>query len=85
MFAVSMLPRGMSWAWVNCARHGCWYRAPMALVPLMIRWGFDTSSDKLRRCARCTKCGHKGATLTLPSAGPERGWYPFPVLQSDET
>jgi hypothetical protein len=74
------LSRGMSWVWVNCARHGCWHSAPMALVPLIIRWGFGVSSNELRRCARCTKCGHKGATLTLPSAGPERGWYPWPRL-----
>jgi hypothetical protein len=27
-------------------------------VPV-IRWGPNTSSDKLRQCARCTACGHK--------------------------
>ena len=62
------------------AGHGCWHRSPMALVPLMIRWGFGTSSDMLRRCARCTKCGYKGASLTMPSAHAERGWYPWPRL-----
>jgi len=72
-------PNHGRWVWVNCAGIGCRHSVPMALVPLIIRWGFGTSSEKLRRCARCTKCGHKGATLTLPSAGPERGWYPFPV------
>jgi hypothetical protein len=29
--------------------------------------GPDASSDMLRRSARCSKCGAKGATLTLPS------------------
>lgn len=38
----------------------------MALAPLIIRLGADASSDVLRRCARCTICGHKGATLKHP-------------------
>jgi hypothetical protein len=25
-----------------------------------------TTSDKLRQCARCTACGHKGATIQHP-------------------
>ena len=32
----------------------------------MIRWGADASSDKLRQRARCTACGHKGATIQHP-------------------
>jgi len=54
----------------------------MALAPLIIRWGPDASSDMLRRCARCTVCGHKGATLQGP--GWKNGhveWEPFPVEQ----
>ena len=53
---------------------------PMALAPLIIRLGADASSEVLRRCARCTICGHKGATLKHP------GWKngeveqePFPT------
>ena len=69
------------WFWVICGRFGfCFHKAPMAIAPLVIRWGADVSSDRLRRCARCTICGHKGATLQAPS------WYdgvtghqPFPV------
>jgi hypothetical protein len=52
----------------------------MALVPLIIRWGAETSSDQLGQCARCTQCGHKGATL--PHAGwngTDMGFLPFPV------
>jgi len=45
-----------------------------------IRWGSDTSSDMLRRCARCQKCGHKGATLQHPGWIEDGvGWAPFPV------
>ncbi len=52
----------------------------MALVSLMIRWGADTSSDRLRQCARCTKCGHKRATLRHRGrAGTHIGFEPFPV------
>jgi hypothetical protein len=49
-------------------------------VPL-IRWGATTSSDKLRQCARCTACGHKGATIQHPRwGGADVGFLPFPVL-----
>jgi hypothetical protein len=40
----------------------------MALATLIIRWGGDASSDLLRRSARCTHCGNKGADLQHPSA-----------------
>ena len=75
------LQRESRWVWVNCARHGCWHRSPMALAPLVIRWGFGVSSNQLRRSAVCTECGHRGASFTLPSAGPERNWYPFPISE----
>jgi hypothetical protein len=66
------------WTWVWCER--CLHRAPMAFVPLMIGWGPNTSSDKLRRSARCTACGHKGAALQHPSwVDSGVGFQPFPV------
>jgi hypothetical protein len=72
------LQRSHCWTWVYCEK--CLHHAPMALVPLIIRWGADTSSDRLRQCARCTKCGHKGATLQRPGwAGTQIGFQPFPV------
>src|SRR6516164_9506752 len=71
------LHRSHCWTWVYCEK--CLHHAPMALVPLIIRWGADTSSDRLRQCARCTKCGHKGATLQHPGwAGTHIGFQPFP-------
>jgi hypothetical protein len=52
----------------------------MALAPLIIRWGPDTSSEMLRQCARCTVCGHKGATLQHPGwKDGEVEWEPFPI------
>ena len=54
--------------------------APMAIAPLIIRWGPDTSSDVLHRCIRCTECGRKGATLQHPEWIENGvGWQPFPV------
>jgi hypothetical protein len=55
------------WVWVYCRKTDCTHRAPMAFVPLIIRWGPDTSSDRLRHSARCTRCGGKGAMLFHPS------------------
>jgi hypothetical protein len=75
---LGQLQRSHRWTWVYCEK--CLHHAPMALVPLIIRWGADTSSDRLRRCARCTKCGYKGATLQHPGwAGTHIGFQPFPA------
>jgi hypothetical protein len=52
--------------------------AVIAIAPLIIRWGPDSSSDMLRACARCTVCGHKGATLKHPGwKNGEVEWEPF--------
>jgi len=68
------------WVWVHCTNTLCLHYAPMAYVPLMIRWGLDASSDKLRACARCSKCGRKGATLTTPSwINSDTRTAPFPI------
>ena len=70
------------WVWVYCEAQGCGHHVPMAVAPLVIRWGPDVSSDKLRRCARCMACGRKGATLRRASwADASIGWQPFPVEQ----
>jgi hypothetical protein len=72
------LQRSMCWTWVWCQR--CEHHAAMVFAPLVIRWGPDTSSDKLRHCARCTTCGWKGATLQHPSwVDRGVGFQPFPV------
>jgi len=61
------LRRVTPWLWVYCER--CQHRSPAPIVPLMIRWGVDASSDMLRHAARCTRCGGKGATVQLPGWG----------------
>jgi hypothetical protein len=71
---------GPRWLWLVCRETGCGHTAPAALTPFVIRWGADASSDVLRRSARCTCCGHKGAGLQLPSwVGLEEGFAAFPV------
>lgn len=72
------LRRHSPWVWLYCER--CQHRAPMAFTPLIIRWGPGASSDRLRRSARCTKCGGKGATLQHPGwVDAQAGFQPFPV------
>jgi hypothetical protein len=45
-----------------------------------IRQGAETSSDKLRQCARCAACGHKGATIQHQGwAGEHIGFMPLPT------
>jgi len=40
------LHRPPGWVWVVCDRYPpCMHKAPMALAPLVIRWGPDTSGD----------------------------------------
>jgi hypothetical protein len=52
----------------------------MALVALMIRWGGETSSERLRQCARCTECGHRDASLQHAGWGAaDLGSLPFPM------
>ena len=75
---LEQLRRGTPWCWVVCEK--CLHRTPVAFVPFIIRWVPDASSDMLRRSARCTKCGRKGAVLQHPSwAGIHIGFEPFPV------
>jgi len=75
------LHRSPGWVWLWCARAFpyCGHRAPMALAPLVIRWGPAASSNVLRQRARCTCYGHLGATLQHPCwAGNQIGFEPFP-------
>ena len=53
------LHRATPWLWLYCEK--CQHHAPLACAVPVIRWGADASSDVLRRRARCTACGHKGA------------------------
>jgi hypothetical protein len=77
------LQRTTPWVWLWCER--CQHHAPLACAVAVIRWGPDTSSDKLRAGARCTSCGSKGATVQHPGwAGNHIGFSPFPTNVDDE-
>src|SRR5215510_4179632 len=65
---LEQLRQGAPWLRVWCRNCHCRHKAPMALAPLIIRWGGDASSDVFRRSARCTYCRRKGADLQHPSA-----------------
>ena len=74
----SATQRATPWVWMWCER--CQHHAPLACAVAVIHWGPNTSNDKLRRCARCTACGNKGATIQHPGwGGNDVGFLPFPV------
>src|ERR1700692_2998757 len=54
---------------LNSGHEKCPHRAALACAVPVIRWSAETSSDKLRQCARCTAGGHKGATIQHPGWG----------------
>lgn len=75
---LGQLRRSSCWVWIHCK--ACPHHAPAAFAPLIIRWGPDASSDRLRRLARCTACGARGATLQHPShVDRVVGHQPFPA------
>jgi hypothetical protein len=64
------LQRDSTWLWVCCEAQGCGHMAPMAIAPLLIRWGIDASSDGLRASACCSRCGRiPSLTSRLTSVG----------------
>lgn len=70
---------GCPWVRIYCRNPACGHSGALALVPIMIRWGGETSTDRLRGCARCTRCGHKGAVIQRPSwVDLNVGFEPFP-------
>lgn len=72
------LRRSTCWVWLDC--NSCHHRKPVALVPIMIRLGADVSSEVLRRSAKCSRCGHVGASTYLPSyVSTVTGFEPFPI------
>ncbi|MDO9411264.1 MAG: hypothetical protein Q7T81_01640 [Pseudolabrys sp.] len=66
------------WFWLSC--DNCAHRAAIAIVPYIIRWGPDTSSDRLCKGARCKRCGQSGASLDAPAwLNRVIGEQPFPT------
>jgi hypothetical protein len=69
------------WVWVRCTEpRACGHRVAMASAPPIIRWGSDDWPAMLRRHARCSHCGRRGAATTMPSwGGMGIGWSELPV------
>jgi len=65
---LAQMRQAAPWLWLWCRNCHCRHKAPIALTPLIIRWGGDASSDLLRLSARCKHCGGRGADLQHPSA-----------------
>jgi len=77
LITLQQLRKVSCWWWVVC--RGCKHCRPIAVVPLIIRWGPQEEVDRLRRSARCAICGHKGATISMPSwMGSAVGQAPWP-------
>jgi hypothetical protein len=60
------------WLWVHCRNVACMHRAPMALTPLIIRWGVDASRDWLRKSARWLPVAPRQLTLEYAPAARSR-------------
>jgi len=73
------------WAWANCNNGACWHSIPIAITPYIIRWGAGASSDMIRQRFRCSRCGHLGATMRMPSHDPYgiNGQSAFPTRYDD--
>jgi hypothetical protein len=81
---LGQLTRSPGWFWVYCNHRACSHRRPLPIVPFAIRWGHDASSDLLRRNLACSRCGHRGASLSGPSwRDPDTGFEPFPQRGGD--
>ena len=81
--SLEQLRSQICWWWVICER--CLHWVPVALVPLIIRWGANASSDRLRRSARCGKCSWKGATFSTPvgvGVKPNGRYFQRPIAAS---
>jgi hypothetical protein len=71
---------GGNWVWLHCFGKGCGRKFPVALVPLVIRWGDRATIHDLNRNARCARCGSRAGDARTPSwADATIGWQPFPI------
>ena len=63
---LGQMQRSTPWIRLACDGLNCAHSKPVAVAPFVIRWGADTSSNVLRRRARCTACGHLGCATMHP-------------------
>ena len=71
------------WFWINCGNYHCRHSRPVLIVHLMIALGVHASTDNVRAQSVCETCGHKGATIQVPSyKGSHVGLAPFPTTSA---
>lgn len=83
-----MLRRAVPWVKIICEgtdANGlpCTNMGAAAVVPHMIRHGPAAPISRMLAAFRCTKCGHRRASMQHPSWGLDRdnGFPPFPVMR----
>lgn len=59
------LRRSVSWMRLIC--RNCGKQRPVLLVHLMLAFGVDASSERVRSQVRCQECGHQGVDTYHPS------------------
>jgi hypothetical protein len=77
------LRRAVPWFVIWCegrlpGGYPCLHSGASAVVPHMIRLGPNAPISQMLSAFRCTKCGHKGATMMHPSWGRDNRGAPFP-------
>lgn len=58
------LQRGDRWCWFWCPE--CQHHGPLALAPLAILFGMNTTTVEAAKRVTCSVCGHRGATMQSP-------------------
>ena len=63
-----LLRAGNEWALLYCNTLNCGHRVALAFEPLAGRWGTNSpATTVIREKFRCSRCGQKTTTITLPS------------------
>jgi len=67
------------WAWFYCDNPACTYRKAIRYATLIERHGPSIGMDAILSRMRCPECGHRGATMRVPSWSKDgTGFTPFP-------
>jgi putative SOS response-associated peptidase YedK len=70
-----------NWAWAHCNGALCHHHAAVTFMQFAIRWGLDADAELVRERLVCSRCGRRGAHLTMPSmagVGGMGGRTPYP-------
>lgn len=68
------------WMWIYCRGPDCGHSQPLAIAPLVIRWGPDAPAQWMRDRLICSRCGHRGVLTQAPGwGGSHIGEVPFPA------